>query len=897
MGTITELIPKYLQIINSETDNTEKYKWEAIQHFKSHWNGDCLDEDFYDMFRESLKLKHNLIYQNSYGFLEKISQHFPDKAKTLFNHLFDDSVSLNERIVNHQTSSSKLLIELKNLLGNSKLNHQQDERTIAFLLTLHKPDEYYLYKENVYKSLCKFLIVPSKNNAGEKYFHFQELSDPILSEIRQNDLIQKISKTFIPIDFPFDSTKLLLQDILYRVLIVDSNEEKLKELMLRISEDVKSELEEKNHPLAGHKWYNNDAKKYRQVSIFPDQEISYMHYEIMMYTNDISWEFHPEGLLDYKNLLIPFINGYDSKKYKRISWGNGLKPNERKKNTFFKIKPSKTIKLFKKEIDYESMVELLTDQFIELYNDTNDRLIEFLKNNSSTSFGVDFEKTNMNKTPLNQILYGPPGTGKTYSTIDKVVEICDSNYIEGNHKHNKEIYERLVKEGRVVFTTFHQSMSYEDFIEGIKPVKPGDDDKFLKYDVEPGIFKQIANTAKSLKTIQKHVVDWNKTTYYKMSIGGKNRPDIHNWCIENNVVGLSWGGDEDLSGLISFAQSDNWIQYRDTFKQEFQNTAEKNRYNIQASYIFNKMKIGDVVVISKGNHIIDAIGKITGDYYFDDQTPTDMFHFRKVEWIATDLDASPEKFIVKQISQQSIYEFYTEDVKRETFISLTNTTEEDKKPYVLIIDEINRGNVSSIFGELMTLIEEDKRIDAPNELKVTLPYSKEKFGVPSNLYIIGTMNTADRSVESLDTALRRRFSFTEMLPDSTKLGETKDGIKLNELLDSLNARVEVLVDRDHTIGHAFFINDKNLDDLRNTFANKIIPLLQEYFYGNYEKMALVIGESFFTIKEVKNIKFASKSDNYDFSERLFHLKNCSNKESIGDEIFKNAIQTIISGVE
>lgn len=576
----------------------------------------------------------------------------------------------------------------------------------------------------------------------------------------------------------------------------------------------------------------------------------------------------------------------------RVKWAL-----DRLKNNLFvsKVpKKSKAWRITEAGVDFLKEYNLIDSDQIE--SDLLKELIKLLRGNKNSTEDLDEDRkveNVKNESSLNQILYGPPGTGKTYSTIDKVVEICHANYQKDNHEHNKLLYDQLVKEGRVVFTTFHQSMSYEDFIEGIKPVKPGDDDTYLKYDIEPGVFKQIANTAKTPTKVQSSNVDWDNVNYFKMSIGGKNRPDIHNWCIENNVVGLSWGGEEDLSSLISEVGV-KWENYRDSFKNQFPKTAEENRYHIQASYILNKMKIGDIVVISKGNHIIDAIGKITGEYFFDDATPTDMYHFRKVEWIVKDMEAAPEKFIDKQISQQSIYEFYNVDVKKEAFRSLTSKTKVEEKPYVLVIDEINRGNVSAIFGELITLIEDDKRLGAKNELTVTLPYSKEKFGVPSNLHIIGTMNTADRSVEALDTALRRRFTFEEMLPNPTLLKGTIEGISLEKLLRTINERIEVLVDRDHTIGHAFFINDTTLDHLRNTFANKVIPLLQEYFYGDYSKMEMVIGSAFFDVKETSKVKFAVKSDSFDLEGKVYHIKNIASKEVMSDEAFKTTLEQILS---
>ena len=210
-----------------------------------------------------------------------------------------------------------------------------------------------------------------------------------------------------------------------------------------------------------------------------------------------------------------------------------------------------------------------------------------------------------------------------------------------------------------------------------------------------------------------------------------------------------------------------------------------------------------------------------------------------------------EDGILKKIAYNAAYEGlkdeYKEDevsyddkkLKVKNYINKEKAFKEAKK-FVLIIDEINRGNISKIFGELITLLEEDKRIGTSNQIVVNLPYTKEKFSLPNNLYIIGTMNTSDKSIAQIDIALRRRFIFEEMMPDYDVLDEI-DGIELDKLLITINERVEFLLDRDHLIGHAYFVNCNSSSDIINVVINKIIPLLQEYFYGDNEKVGMVLG--------------------------------------------------------
>ncbi|RTJ09394.1 McrB family protein [Campylobacter jejuni] len=199
--------------------------------------------------------------------------------------------------------------------------------------------------------------------------------------------------------------------------------------------------------------------------------------------------------------------------------------------------------------------------------------------------------------------------------------------------------------------------------------------------------------------------------------------------------------------------------------------------------------------------------------------------------------------------------------------------------YIIIIDEINRGNVSKIFGELITLIEPSKRIGEKEELKVTLPYSGKEFGVPKNVYIIGTMNTADRSITSLDTALRRRFEFIEMMPDVSKLSMDCEGIDLQELLKAINTRIEYLLDREKTIGHAFFISVENLEDLKKVFQNKIIPLLQEYFYNDYALIDAVLNKNGMLEISVENKDYLKNMTEFIESDKVVYKFSDSNNWS------------------
>ena len=584
------------------------------------------------------------------------------------------------------------------------------------------------------------------------------------------------------------------------------------------------------------------------------------HYEISLdkvkgaYTVDVHFEGDEGNQKQFEPLLQHIPD-----KLKTIKWG--IVPSIRYGNEISSTD--------------ESLISKLKEQLFFIENSIGDKLREIISANTNSNNPIKMNR----KHALNQILYGPPGTGKTYNTINKALEIVGEKIEGKSRKEIKALFDAKLKEGQIVFTTFHQSMSYEDFVEGIKPKS---EDNEVVYEVKPGIFHRICEAA-SRKIVAKD----NFNDIYEQLLNE----------IKNNEGKLVLETTVRSKEFTIYVNSNNNLRFH-------ANTEKKYEGVIKMNVLKHFLETGEAL-----------------------------------DW------PSYTKAIVAFIKEKYSY---SKDEKVEN------------KNYVLIIDEINRGNVSQIFGELITLIEEDKRLGKNEEIMVTLPYSQKPFGVPANLYIIGTMNTADRSVEALDAALRRRFSFEEMPPKPDLLspgyrfwdllweykgvdwldkeyiikenqlfdffgandiikGNRKDlwaqfkkegkkeeqssefkdvdftGINLRNILVTINGRIEKLLDRDHQIGHSYFISVTNLNELKEAFQYKIIPLLQEYFFGDYGKIGLVLGEGFFDMeKQKEKISFAKFND-YDSSEfadrNVYRLKLVTEMD---DERFLSALTLLLN---
>lgn len=413
--------------------------------------------------------------------------------------------------------------------------------------------------------------------------------------------------------------------------------------------------------------------------------------------------------------------------------------------------------------------------------------------------------------PKNRILYGPPGTGKTYKTIDIAVRACEPQAyarLDGKEESErrrelKKIYDRLMGENRIRFITFHQSFGYEEFIEGLRAETT--DDGNVRYDIKPGIFKQICDDAAfgnagALRTLDNALVQLQE----RLSEGESITLRTHN----GNPFRVTYKSETAFGIFPEHSKKEDLGQGYNAYLKD-----------IRAWYQDNNAKIHNVSYV------------------------------------------------------RGILAYLIE--KSEIPATPTQSTGGKRQNFVLIIDEINRGNISKIFGELITLIETSKRAGEAEELSVSLPYSGASFSVPNNLYLVGTMNTADRSLTALDTALRRRFEFVPMLPDTSLLaGTTIKGIELERLLETLNARIQALYDNEHTLGHAFFMpviqvkhdEDAAFDLLKRIMKNKILPLLEEYFYNDWQKIRLILGDN---QKKDDSLQFVSSINSEGNFLRLF----------------------------
>lgn len=447
--------------------------------------------------------------------------------------------------------------------------------------------------------------------------------------------------------------------------------------------------------------------------------------------------------------------------------------------------------------------------------------------------------TELWKKRKNVILQGAPGTGKTYRIPELVVRLCEPEF-DANNATRKElmsVYDRLKEEKRVMFTTFHQSMDYEDWLEGLRPVLENDQ---VTYKIEPGIFKRLCTEAERPLSAKKDVNISDEAIVWKVSLSGTGDNPVRRDCMKNGYIRIGWDG------------------YGENITEETDWSIHNGEGKTILNAFINTMKVGDIVMSCYSSRTIDAIGIVTGEYEWHDN----FEHYkrvRRVKWLVKDINEDIVRLNDdKTMTLGTVYRLNAITLDKVKSLldkvkslldkyEASKTLIDNNKPYVIVIDEFNRGNVSKIFGELITLLEPDKRKGMRNAESVLLPYSKKEFYIPSNVFLVATMNTADRSLDTIDYAIRRRFAFITVKPQ-----EIDDDNFNSELFREVSSLfisnydeyaesgfddtikllpAEILSEEyrpeDVWIGHSYFIMDGEYA-LQDRLLFEIIPLLEEY---------------------------------------------------------------------
>ena len=815
---------KILQIIDGykkdfkRVNEDERYKWEAVGCYKRNWDVEA--ENFAEMYAAAFKESANLLSANMYWpykMVTTFAEKEPDRVRELFKMLLNEELPLAQRYVDFRAAFDEFY-------KPQELQHYQDLHAISVYLSFEYPEKYFIYKYRMFKSFSEKIgyVIDRKKFKSEvyKFEAFLDMCNIVLEQVNQDDGAKSLSAERLTEDcYQDEELHLLTHDLIY------FGANYFQDTQATAENTYWPSLEEYNPNLTKEDW-----KKYILEIELPDHPSPMQMLKALM---EVGGEASCKRLSQLYGGTVSAYVGCSVNLGKRAKKFFNLPPcMDGEQERFF------TIPFLGRNIIEDGAKNYAYKIRPELF----EALKEIDLSSVSATYDEDEEMSDvmqLTDVSKNTILYGPPGTGKTYHTAVYAVAIIENKLLDDVKNENYgDVLERFNKykaDGLVEFTTFHQSYGYEEFIEGIKPILDADSEEQsdVKYTIEDGLFKAFCN--KSSVPIAKKAnreLGLNKTpTIWKVSLWSTGDNPTRAECLENGHIRIGW---DDYGAEIT----------------EDTDFSEQGGKKVLNAFI-SRMKIGDIVFSCYSSTTIDAIGVVTGDYeWCGEQYEDGLNRRRKVNWIVKGINED-----IVDINGGSTMTLST--VYRLNHIALSDAmaiiekylphTVEEKKNHVFIIDEINRGNISKIFGELITLIEPSKRLGQAEGMKAKLPYSQQLFGVPDNVYIIGTMNTADRSIATIDTALRRRFSFKEMMPDATVLnGISIEDISVADMLARMNKRIAVLYDREHTIGHAYFIplrDNPTIEQLAEIFENAIVPLLQEYFYEDYEKIRLVLGDN------------------------------------------------------
>ena len=750
---IKELIQHYIIFLQEDPSNEDEvYKWKAIEHFQQYWDIDT--DDFYEMFKEAFRKRGNLVYQNPFSFLDALGKYFPEQLRNLFLIIYgsDDFYTKLKRAKDFAENSIE---ELKKKLNKVNFNHQLDERTLSFLLTMQNPDENTFYKKEVYKKLCEYLDIPTKKE--EKYYHFIELLNHIVT-LLNNDISLSIEKTFIPKGFDFPL--LLAQDIVYQN--ISKGDEATKLYWLYSPGEQASKWQEfYNEGIMAIGWDElGDLENYTDRKSILDALID-------NYRGGEDQRNNVSAIDDFCNKMnegdIVIV-----KKGTKTLLGYGRVTSDyyfdEEREEFLHCRQVKWLKKGEWNLDFTLPRKTLTD--VTTYNSDikGIKYAQYLLNimNENTQTQENSLTTKLLKYKHQIILQGPPGTGKTREAkriARELLSLGENDSLEGCEQF------KLIQ--------FHPSYSYEDFVRGIV-AKPNEEGDGIVYTAENKILGAFAKEAFN---------NWNKAQQNTQTL---KEQDIFEAFIEHIKEELAQSEDYKYpltDSIYIFNADDKRFKYKG-------DNWEVHSRGLNMNYAEIKR------IIDSGIRDRQGVTKLTN---IGGQARQHASYFIRIV----------EKY----------YEF------KESY----NPNITDKiplKPYVLIIDEINRANLSAVLGELIYALE--YRGEAVQSMYAI--DDDNTLVLPANLYIIGTMNTADRSVGHIDYAIRRRFAFVDVLPKdlTNELGDNfaeKLYEKVSKLFEGNTLSPEFRKE-EVQLGHSYFITEQTPIAIR--WEYEIKPILLEY---------------------------------------------------------------------
>ena len=862
-------------------EDDELFKWQMVNS--------CTGKSGVELIKTIVDHPHNnLMDWRQKDDFRKMASQKPQELSNLLQNLFDESKELKERI-------------------RSFNSHDGSERSLSVFLSCHYPNTYMPYKDSYYMELCEYLGIKKCTKVGEKYLHYMEIMAPLVAIVKEDEALHKLISKDIGKYPPNDL--LIAQDIVYTIferhLI---NFKKMKDLFEWIpfyKELAQKLLDFKDNPskLASviYEYFDRDKeikflhdgdgsdfneidpftvfsiinrvmknrvdmiKKMKEVfdisAKAPDSfegipTQNPMNASFCSFSEDRSedgkdierlWNLFEKALqggedmdeyfnavLNQMSIAIPkltmglfYVNPYS---YLSLDGNNRRYLEEYGVSTknFQKMKYADYIVLLEKVKEKMEKKEIIEQTFPEF--SANAYSLEGMGDDDGTDESYYQEIAELLRFKKNIIIEGAPGVGKTYELPRIITRLCFPELGSIPNAVRSTKFQELKEKHQVEYVTFHQSMDYEEFVEGIRPQT--DDDGNVIYKTEDGIFKQMCEEA------MKPIVEENKlkirgdATVWKVSLAGTGDNPVRTDCMKNGHIRIGWDYlGEDLS--------------------QVQEPRYEGKIILDAFY--DKMNIGDIVFSCYSSRTIDAIGVIVGDVEWHDEYK-DYKRLRKVEWLLKGINENIYELngqtsmtlgTVYRLNNITLDKVF--GILNSYGVSIPTEAKKNNRPYVLVIDEINRGNVSKIFGELITLIEPDKRAGKASEIKVRLPYSKKQFVVPDNLYIIGTMNTADRSLDTLDYAMRRRFAFVKFKPTVINVEGFNEDLfamvsklfisnydEYSENADVILQPSEFLADdiqpSDVWIGHSYFLmyDEEGNDKTQLRIQYEIIPILEEY---------------------------------------------------------------------